>query len=173
MDHDGYARGSRAEEFAALVGRLESWAEDLANIARLRNVLLARVLPGDFSAKTLNVDTNGTEIMRQVFGSGRATMLDRLQELLDGRKQNALPESEVVDLVTNTLKANINTTKHLMSDLGWSKVAVKWGGVDYARQLWVRPGYVVDRGRLKGPDGFDEALTKHLGQEVEIIRGQV
>lgn len=173
VDHDGYARGPRAEEFAALVARLEAWAEDPANIARLHNALLVRVLPEDFSAKTLNVDTHGTEIMRQVFGSGRATMLDRLQELLDGRKQNALPEAEVVDLVTDTLKANINTTKHLMTDLGWSKVAVKWGGVDYARQLWVRPGYIVDRGRLKGPEGFDEALVKHLGQEVEIIRGRV
>jgi hypothetical protein len=29
---------------------------------------------------------------------------------------------------------------------------------------------VVDRGRLKGPEGFDEALTKHLGQDMEIIR---
>jgi len=92
-----------------------------------------------------------------------------LKELLDAKKQNAIPESEVVEVVTGTLKANINTTKHLMSDLGWTKRAVKWGGVDYARQLWVRPGYTVERGRIYGPDGFDGDLVKHLGQDFEVI----
>jgi hypothetical protein len=171
VDHDGYARGPRAEDFAALVGRLEDWADDPANIAQLYNALMSRVLPEDFSAKTLNVETQGTEIMRQVFGNGRATILDQLKELLDGKRQHAIPEAEVVEVVTGTLKANINTTKHLMSDLGWSKCAVKWGGVDYARQLWVRPGFSVDRGRLFGPDGFEAALTKHLGHEIEVIHG--
>lgn len=169
VDHDGYARGPRAEDFAKLVGQLEDWAEDPTNIAQLYNALMARVLPEDFSAKTLNVETHGTEIMQQVFGNGRATILDQLKELLDAKKQNAIPEAEVVEVVTGTLKANINTTKHLMSDLGWSKCAVKWGGVDYARQLWVRPGFSVDRGKLFGPDGFEEALAKHLGHEVEVI----
>ncbi len=169
MDHDGYARGPRAEDFAELVGRLEDWAEDPTNIAQLYNALMARVLPEDFSAKTLNVGTHGTEIMQQVFGNGRTTILDQLKELLDAKKQNAIPEAEVVEVVTDTLKANINTTKHLMSDLGWSKCAVKWGGVDYARQLWVRPGFSVDRGKLFGPDGFEEGLAKHLGHEVEVI----
>lgn len=170
VDHQGYARGPKAEEFAELVGRLEDWAEDLGNIALFYNALMARVLPEDFSAKTLNVDTHGTEIMRQVFGNGRATILDQLKEHLDAKMQHAIPEAEVVEVVTGTLKANINTTKHLMSDLGWTKCAVKWGGIDYARQLWVRPGYTVERGKIFGPDGFEEGLPRHLGQEVEIIR---
>ena len=169
VDHEGYARGPLAEEFAKLVGQLEDWAEDPANIARLYNALMARVLPEDFSAKTLNVDTHGTEIMRQVFGNGRATILDQLKEHLDAKRLHAIPEAEVVEVVTSTLKANINTTKHLMSDLGWSKCAVKWGGVDYARQLWVRPGYTVERGKIFGPEEFEEALAQHLGQEMEII----
>jgi hypothetical protein len=107
--------------------------------------------------------------MRQVFGNGRATILDRLKELLDARGQNALPEAEVIEIVTGTLKANINTTKHLMSDLGWMKREVKWGGVDYARQLWVRPGFSVERGKLFGPDGYQEPLLEHLGQDIEVI----
>ena len=169
IDHEGYARGPRAEVFAALVGRLEEWAEDPANIAQFYNSLMARDLPQDFSAKTLNVEIHGTEIMRQVFGNGRATILDRLKEILEARKQNAIPEAEVVEVVTGTLKANINTTKHLMSDLGWTKREVKWGGVDYARQLWVRPGYTVERGKIFGPDGFEGDLVKHLGQDFEVI----
>jgi hypothetical protein len=164
-----YARGPKAEEFAALVGRLEAWAEVPTNIAMLYNALMDRALPEDFSAKTLNVDTHGTEIMRQVFGNGRATILDQLKEHLDAEGQHAIPESEVVAVITGTLGANINTTKHLMSDLGWSKCAVKWGGVDYARQLWVRPGHSVEKGKIFGPDGFEEPLARHLGHEIEII----
>lgn len=169
VDHEGYARGPKAAEFAALVGRLEDWAEDPANIAGLYNALMKRVLPEEFSAKTLNVDTYGTDIMRQVFGNGRATVLDQLKEHLDATRQHALPEAEVVEMVTSKLKANINTTKHLMSDLGWRKQELKWGGVDYARQLWVRPGYTVQRGKIFGPDGFEEALAKHLGHDIEVI----
>lgn len=169
VDHDGYARGPRAADFAALVERLEVWAAEAGNIARFYNVLMARELPADFSAKTLNVDTHGTEIMRQVFGNGRATILDQLEELLNGRGQHALPESDVVKLVSGELKANINSTKHLMSDLGWIKSAVKWGSVDYKRQLWVRPGYNVQNGKIYGPDGFEQVLTVHLKEDWEII----
>ena len=169
VDHDGYARGPRAAEFAELVQRLESWAAEAGNIARLYNALMARELPADFSAKTLNVDVHGTEIMRQVFGNGRATILDQLEELLDGREQHAVPESDVVKIVTQDLKANINTTKHLMSDLGWIKQALKWGGVNHKRQLWVRPVYNVLNGKIYGPEGFEQALPVHLKEDWEIV----
>jgi hypothetical protein len=169
VDHDGYARGPKAADFSALVQKLEAWAEDPANVARFYNALMARQLLADFSAKTLNVDVHGTEIMRQVFGNGRATILDQLEELLNGRKQHALPESDVVELVTGQLKANINSTKHLMSDLGWIKHGAKWGSVDHKRQIWVRPGYNVLNGKIYGPDGFEQKLTVHLGDEWEVI----
>lgn len=169
VDHDGYARGPRAAEFASLVQRLEGWAADAGNIAKFYNALMARELPADFSAKTLNVDVHGTEIMRQVFGNGRATILDQLEELLDGRGQHVVPESDVVKIVTGELKGNINSTKHLMSDLGWIKQAVKWGSVDHKRQLWVRPGYNVQHGKIYGPEGFEQALAVHLKEDWEIV----
>lgn len=169
VDHEGYARGPRAEEFSALVGRLDDWLADEANIARLWNALMKRQLPESFSAKTLSVDTHGTEIMRQVFGNGRATILDQLKECLDAKNQHAIAETEVVELVTGSLRANINSTKHLMSDLGWTKTAVKWGGVDYARQIWVRPGFIAEGGKIKGPEGFDEPLGQHMKGSGEDI----
>lgn len=162
VDHDGFAKGPRGAEFAALVGRLEEWSDDPANIARLFNALMARELPGDFSAKTLNVATQGTEIMQRVFGNGRATILDQLKELLDAQGMKAILEADVVRIVHDDLKANINTTKHLMSDLGWIKREVKWGKVDYGRQVWVRPGYTVQNGKITGPDGFEARLATHL-----------
>lgn len=169
IDHDGYARGPRAADFAALVQRLEVWAADAGNIAKFYNWLMGRKLPADFTAKTLNVDVHGTDIMRQVFGNGRATILDQLEELLDGRGQHAVPESDIVRIVTGELKGNINSTKHLMSDLGWIKSPVKWGSVDHKRQLWVRPGYTVQNGKIYGPDGFEQKLTVHLKETWEIV----
>ncbi len=175
IDHDGFAKGPRGSEFAALVGRLETWSEDPTNIAKLYNALMGRVLPAEFSAKTLNVEAQGTEIMRRIFGNGRATILDQLKEHLDQHGRNAIPEAEVVDIVTDKLKANINTTKHLMSDLGWTKREVKWGKVDYGRHLWVRPGYIVQNGKISGPDGYEEKLLDHLdhfsfkGKQVDLI----
>jgi hypothetical protein len=130
---------------------------------------MARNLPADFSAKTLNVDVHGTDIMRQVFGNGRSTILDQLEELLNGRGQHALAESDVVKLVVGELKGNINSTKHLMSDLGWIKQAVKWGSVDHKRQFWVRPSYTVQNGKIYGPDRFEQALSSHLKEEWELV----
>lgn len=131
---------------------------------------MARVLPGTFSAKALSVELHGTAIMAQVFGNARSTTLDQLQEHLDARGQHAVAEADVVEIVVGTLKANINTTKHLMSELGWSKRSVKWGGADYARQLWVRPGYTVEQGKVFGPEGFKADLVKHLKEDgFEII----
>jgi hypothetical protein len=47
---------------------------------------------------------------------------------------------------------------------------VKWGGADYGRQVWVRPGYTVQRGKIFGPDGFEETLSKHFDEsDIEII----
>ncbi|MDG1128515.1 MAG: DUF5906 domain-containing protein [Paracoccaceae bacterium] len=169
IDHDGYARGPRAADFAALVQRLEVWAADAGNIAKFYNSLMARELPADFSVKTLNVDVHGTDIMRQVFGNGRATILDQLEELLDVRAQHAVPESDIVKIVTGELKGNINSIKHLMSDLGWIKSPVKWGSVDYKRQLWVRPGYTVQNGKIYGPDGFEQKLSVHIKEDWEIV----
>lgn len=169
VDHDGYAKGPRAAEFSNLVGELETWLSQPENVARLYNHLIERKLSEDFSSKTLNVEQHGTEMMRQIFGNGRATVVDRLKELLDGRGQHAVPEADVVELVTNALKVNINSTKHLMSDLGWTKQEVKWGGVDYARQIWVRPNYMVQGGKINGPDGFESKLSDHIVSDIEIV----
>ena len=35
-----------------------------------------------------------------------------------------------------------------MFDLGWTKRGVMWGKVDYGRQIWVRPCYVVQNGKI-------------------------
>ncbi|MGO4916929.1 hypothetical protein, partial [Pseudogemmobacter sp. W21_MBD1_M6] len=56
----------------------------------------------------------------------------------------------------------LNSVKHMMPELGWTKSKVKWGGVDYARGIWVRPGFVIDRGMVIAPDGSKVKLTDNL-----------
>ena len=46
---------------------------------------------------------------------------------------------------------------------------MKWGSVDHKRQLWVRPGYTVQNGKIYGPDGFEQKLTVHLKETWEIV----
>ena len=50
---------------------------------------------------------------------------------------------------------NPSQLPHIMDELNWSKRTAKWGGKDYSRAIWVKDGYAVHRGRVKGPDGYD------------------
>jgi hypothetical protein len=149
IDHLGYAKGPKAVEFATLVGRLDEGSKDPSTIAGVCKALKARVLAEGFSVKTLYIDMHGADIMRRVFENGRATILDQLKEHFVDINLNAIPEAVVIKVVTEKLKANISASKHRMSDPGWSKRPVKWSGVDYARQLWVRPNYPVERGKIR------------------------
>ncbi len=86
--------------------------------------------------------------------------------ILAAREIHALAESDVVEIVKKHLDGNISSTKHLMTELGWSKDKVKWGGRDFAKAVGIEKGYWADRGKLKGPEGYEVDLAEHL-QPVE------
>ena len=90
--------------------------------------------------------------MRRLQQNSRQTILDQLEELLNDRELVVLPEADVVSLVRGDLHANLNQTKHLMEELEWQKFNVKWGGKDYARAIWVKPGYAIENGKVYGPE---------------------
>ena len=52
-----------------------------------------------------------------------------------------------------------------MLELGWHKMTVKWGGVDYQRVIWFRPGHSVQRGKVIAPDG----TTTPIEDEMELV----
>jgi hypothetical protein len=103
--------------------------------------------------------------MELVFGNGTQTTHDMMREHLDEKGMNVLAEADVIRVVVEDLKANPASTKYLMTELGWHKLKVKWGGVDYARAIWVRPGYHVEKGTVFGPGGFEEPL---FGEKIAI-----
>ena len=91
-----------------------------------------------------------------------------LREYLTKEGIHALPEAEAVEIVKKRLDGSVSSTKHLMTELGWSKDKVKWGGCEYARAIWVEKDYCADRGKLKGPDGFEEDLAEHMKKTTDV-----
>lgn len=69
----------------------------------------------------------------------------------------------MAQLVYDELRMNEGRLRHMMPDLGWQLKKAKWGGKDFARAIWVKPGYSLYRGRVQGPDGYDHPIDKQLG----------
>lgn len=171
IDHQGHASGPMSKEFGAVVARLKEFLKDEHAVAALYRALMEWKQEADFNAKSLNVETCSTEIMRRIHSASRQTTIDQMEELLNELGQNAVPEADVAELVREKLKSNVNSTKHIMSELGWRKTTVKWGGVDYMRALLVRPSYSVENGRLRGEDGSNVKLSDHLTEAATQIIG--
>lgn len=164
LDHDGHATGPQAREFAELVERLKAEMDSEEAMSGLYRALMEREISPDFSAKTLNVNDDATPLMKRVLGASEQTNLNLLREHLAKNGLHAISEKDAADIVRDVLHGNINSTRHLMSQLGWSSTKVKWGGADYTRAVWSEKGYAVGQGKVTGPMGFEERLTKHLGR---------
>ncbi len=169
VDHEGHAAGPRAAEFASLVSTLAEAMEDDRFIHALWKQLMERKPAEGFSAKTLNVITDATPLMTRVQGASETTVKSLFRDLVAERGVHALPEAEVARIVAEDLKANINITKHLMPDLGWSKKQVKWDGCAYARSLWVEEGFWVTKGKVYGPGGYVQPLVEHFERATPVL----
>lgn len=55
-----------------------------------------------------------------------------------------------------------------MTKLGWRKVNTKWSGKDCIRAIWVADGHWIERGVVKGLNGYAQGLTEHL-KEPELL----
>lgn len=163
-DHDGHASGPLAAEFAELVGNVRAFIEFDEHLAGIYASLMTHKIPEDFDAKTLNVVKSATPIMKVIQSGSAKITLEMLDEDLNRRELNAIPQEQVVGIVTGDLKQSPEAAKHLLSELGWTKVKRKWGAIDYARALWVRPGYVVEGGKIAGPEGVSNSLADHIAQ---------
>jgi hypothetical protein len=166
IDHEGHASGPNAAEFGEVVGRLMAFLADDGCVSSLYHHLLQRRLSAGFSAKTLNIEKDATPLMRRVFGASEANMAARLGEWLTEEGYNAISEADVSEFVGRELRASANAVRHLMTELRWSRQKVKWGGKDYVRSIWIREGFAVVRGELKGPDHTTEDLGEHLIKQV-------
>lgn len=115
--------------------------------------------------------------MNKVRTASERTVRGLLEEWLAERGLRAIPDYDVARVVVGELKQSINSTMHLMTELGWRRDKDKWGGVGYARAIWVAEGCAVQGGDLIDPTGKREPLTEHLktldGEDAsEVLYGQ-
>lgn len=157
-EHSGHASGSQADEFSQLIAEFRAWSEYPKNVARVYNALIQRRQNNSFNPHSLNLSLIDTPVMREIASTVAEVTLERLDERLDEDGRKAIGQKELADIVSTDLKMNANRLNHVMPELGWTKVKAKWGGRDHARALWVKTGYVIDRGRVRGPDGFDHLI---------------
>jgi len=166
-DHSGHASGPDAEAFQAFMSEFHEWMKEAKNLARLRNALLARKPANSFNPKALNVAAIDTPIMQQLRSTSGEVMQDALQEYLLQREIFAISQGQLMTIFAEEFRANPNRIRHLMEGIRWYSTKAKFGGVDYARVIWVHPDHQVSRGRVTGPNGYSEAFEPEL--DVEII----
>ncbi|MDA5095734.1 hypothetical protein O2N63_16715 [Aliiroseovarius sp. KMU-50] len=65
-DHDGHAAGPESEAFQELVSRLRQELEHPEQLAALYAALMPHEAPESFNAKSLNVERDGTAVMKRI-----------------------------------------------------------------------------------------------------------
>jgi hypothetical protein len=165
-DHDGHASGPGNEHFREFMAAFYRWMNDARNLAELRNALLARTLSNSFNPQALNTAEIQTPIMERLRSSSREALEEALIEMLHERNIYAKSQMTLSRIALEELRINPNRLPHFMESMGWSHRRVKFGGVDYARVVWVHPDYQVSKGRVLGPNGYDEPLEQDLGVEI-------
>ncbi|MDR5655121.1 primase-helicase family protein [Ruixingdingia sedimenti] len=160
--HDGHATGPRAQFFAQWVKQVNDALQDPGMLAALYHYLLRRQLAPDFDPKTLNTDVHGTPLMKQLLAHGISATTQQLKEYLGRENRPAITEQDLRTYVRDELRISPNALRHMMTELGWTRHEVKWGGKDYARALWTAPRFTVDRGNILGPDQFKQAVCDAL-----------
>jgi hypothetical protein len=169
IDHEGHASGPRSREFVRLVEQLMTFLDDDGNVAALHRWLMERQLSEDFSARTLNIETDATALMERVHGASQATMSARLDEWLDAHGLHAVSEQAVSVFLSRELRASPGAARHMMTELRWHRTKAKWGGKDFTRAIWVKEGSCVRQGRIVKPDRTSVSLVEHLSPLGETI----
>lgn len=162
VDHDGHASGPLAEQFNNIVRSVETALEDDEKVAAFYSSLMQRQLSPDFDAMTLNTAVHGTELMRRLEANQTPATTQQLAEYLGSQDAKAITEQDLRVYFRAELKLNPNSIQYMMTDLGWTRHQAKWGGTNYARAIWVRSRYKLDRGHIIGRDGFKKAVCDVL-----------
>lgn len=169
VDHDGHAKGPRAEEFQGLVRRVYAQIEDPRALGALYNALSSHEIAEDFNPKSLNTETHSTEVMKQIAANSRQASIEQLEEYLNQQGLNWISQEALIGYCQEN-GINRETIRHKMAELGWHRQEAKWGGVDYRRVLWLRQGYSAQRGSVIGPDGSRTAMSDPMMENLESFQ---
>lgn len=156
VDHDGHRWGPRGTAYAALVTKMLDYLKAPENVAKLYNALMQRELPDTFSAKTLNVREQATEVMQSIRNASSDLNEATVAEWLNREKIVAVGLSVLKEEARDLGNIKLNSLKYILASLGWEARDAKWGGKDYQRKIWTRKGYYLEGGKLKGPGGWQQ-----------------
>ena len=151
VDHDGHRFGPNGSIYAAQVGAMLDHYEDPHNVAALYNAFRSHSIPTDFDPHSLEVLDKSTNVMKEIQESGIDINRKMVEEHLDELKAVAITMAAITDMVEKRLSSKAAALKHVLADLGWTSQNVKWGGKDYKRMIWLRPGYKIRGGKISGP----------------------
>jgi hypothetical protein len=162
VGHEGHASGPQAELFTKIVRAVEHALQDDNKVAAFYDWLIQRELATDFDAMSLNTAIHATDLMRRLETNQTPATTQQLAEYLGGEGCLAITEHDLRVYAKGSMGLNPNAIQYMMTDLGWTRDQVKWGGKDYARAIWVKSPYVLDRGNIIGPDGSKQAVCDVL-----------
>jgi hypothetical protein len=162
VGHDGHASGPNSEAFTQIVRAVEKALEDDEKVAAFYSSLMQRELAADFDAMTLNTALHGTELMWRLEANQVTATTQQLAEYLGREGAVAITAADLRTYVVREMRLNSNAIQYMMTDLGWHRYRVKFGGKDYIRAIWVQSPYALDRGQIIGPDGSKQAVCDAL-----------
>lgn len=162
VGHDGHASGPNSEFFTMVVRAVEKALGDDEKVAAFYSWLMQRELSADFDAMTLNTKLHGTDLMRRLEANQVTATTQQLAEYLSGQEAVAITEQDLRVYMTKEMRLNANSLQYMMTELKWHRYQAKYGGKDYARAIWVKAPYALDRGQIIGPDGSKQAVCDVL-----------
>ncbi|MFD1510929.1 hypothetical protein [Lacimonas salitolerans] len=152
----------RFQAFQEVVSRVQQQINDPVALGKLYNAFLHHTFAEGFNAKSLNTKSHSTPVMRLIQEANRQISTEQLEEFLNFRGEPYITQTDLVHYFQQSMRTNVETIRHKMLELGWNKVSVKWGSVDYNRVLWVGPGHSVQRGKVFAPDGTQTPIKEEL-----------
>lgn len=155
VDHDGHRLGPNGKQYAEQIGALMRHYEDPKAVATLYRAFMNHSIPSEFDPHSLDVLEVATEVMKELQESALDISRKEVEEYLNAERCVGVTLEGLQHMVTRRLSSKPSALKHVLADLGWVSRNAKWGGKDYARLIWLRPGYSLKGGRIQGPDQWE------------------
>jgi hypothetical protein len=155
VDHDGHRFGPNGTKYANQVEALFAYLDEPKHVAALYKSLMAHKVAEDFSPHSLEVVEKSTAVMREIQESSIDINRKAVEEYFEEHEIVAANMNGIKFLVEQRLATKTSALKHVLADLGWVSKNAKWGGKDYKRMLWLKPGYNLKGGTISGPGTWE------------------
>jgi hypothetical protein len=155
VDHDGHRFGPNGTKYASQVAALFEYLDEPMHVAALYKALMAHNVAKDFNPHSLEVVEKSTAVMREIQESSIDINRKAVEEYFEEHKIVAANMNGIKFLVEQRFATKTSALKHVLADLGWVSKNAKWGGKDYKRMLWLKPGYTLVGGVISGPNTWE------------------